>query len=153
MDPNFCITTLYRICLWTIVKNGLPVGLIPIRLDDHIKMIKSLYDVFNKRKKSYNNYCLQIDRLCELTTQMDSCFECGLNFHWLDPDGQCFNHAWLMSNALYAQNKFKFEYETVTSVYREEIHRCEKVYPELLDMVKTKIEAGTSFEIELWWEI
>ena len=149
MDPN----SLYRICLWSVVKNRLPIGLIPPMLEDHIKMIKTLVDVFNTRKETYNNYCAQIDRLCQITTQMDECFDCGLSFHWLDPDGQCFNHSWLMSNALYAQSKYKYEYESATSMYREEIHKCEKHYPELIDLVKLKIESGTSFQLELWWEI
>ena len=141
-------------CLWSVVQNRLTVGLVPPMIDDHINMIKTLADAFETRKISYSNYHAQLDRLCQITSQMDACYECGLSFHhWLDPDGQCDSHGRLMSNALYAQSIHKYEYGTATSMYREQVHKCEKRYPELIDLVKLKIEAETRFQLALWWEI
>ena len=123
-------------------------------ISDHINIVRIIADAFETRKISYSNYHAQLARLCQITNQMDACYECGLSFHhWLNSEGQCDSHSRLMSNALHAQSIHKCEYGTSTSMYRLQVRKCEKRYPELIDLVKLKIEAETRFELALWWEI
>ena len=147
------INSLYMTCLWSVVKNRLTVGLVPPIIDDHINMIKTLADAFETRKISYGNYHAQLTRLCQITSQMNGCYECGLFPHWMNSEGQCESHSRLMTNGLRAQSIHKYEYGTSTSMYRLQVRKCEKCFPELIDLVKRKIEAQTRFELALWWEI
>ena len=140
-------------CLWTIVKNGVEVvDLLPLRLLEHIKMLKSLNISWNKRKLSYNQYFLALAALGEVSWETLSCSECENNFHWLDQDGQCFNHAYLISLAIHNQKELKLAYDIATSEYGDEKERCQKKSPELQEIIQN-LEGGTTFEVDLWWEI
>ena len=144
--------SLYNRCLVTIIKNDVEVDFLPKPLLEDIKLLQSLNASWNKRKLSYNQYFLSLAGLAELTWETNTCCECENNFHWLDQDGQCFNHAYLISLAIHNQKELKLAYDIATSEYGDEKERCQKKSPELQEIIQN-LEGGTTFEVDLWWEI
>ena len=103
------VDSLYLSCLWFVVKNRISVGIVPLVISDHINIVRIIADEFEIRKISYGNYHAQLARLCQITSQMNGCYECGLFPHWMNSEGQCDSHSRLMTNALRAQNIHKYE--------------------------------------------
>ena len=146
--------SLYKLCMCTIIKNDVEVDFfLPLHLLEDIKLLKSLNISWNKRKLSYNQYFLALAALGEVSWETLSCSECENNFLPLDQNGfPCFTHSSLISYEIQNQRELKLAYDIATSEYGDEKERCQKQSPELQDIVE-KLEGGTTFEVDLWWEI
>ena len=143
--------TLYKLCLYTLVQNGVDVNFfLPLHLHKDIKLLKSLYISWNKRKLSYNQYFLALAALGEVLWETLSCSECENNFHWLDQNGfPCFTHSSLISYEIQNQKDLKLSYDIATSEYGDEKERCQKQSPHLQDIVEN-LEGATTFDVDLW---
>ena len=84
---------------------------------------------------------------------MNDCCKCGLFHDCMESETQCESHSQMMSSALQAQRVYKKEYEASSSRYRLHVRKCEEGFPELLSLVKRKIEGHFQFEVEMWWQI
>ena len=135
------------------MQNGFKVrDLLPLRLLEDIKMLKSLSISWNKRKLSYNQYFLALAVLGELSWDTLSCSECENNFHWLDQNGYCFRHSSLIDYELEIQKDLKLESFNAATMYIKEKDRVCSIFPQLQDIVEN-LEGGATFDVDLWQAI
>ena len=144
---------LYLSCLWFVVRNRICEGNVPLVISERINILRLLWEEFEIRKSSYGNYHSQLTRLCEISQLMNDCCKCGLFHDCMEGETQCESHYQMMSSALEAQRVYKKEFEASSSRYRLHVRKCEVGFPELLSLVKRKIERDFQFEVEMWWQI
>ena len=143
--------TLYKLCLYTLVQNGVYVNFsIPLHLLKDIKLLKSLYFTWNKRKQSYNDYYLALAALGEASFDTLSCSECGDNFTPINQDGfPCYTHSPFISYLMDDQRDKRLAYNSATLKYGDEKEKFQKQSPHLQDVVEY-LEGATTFDIDLW---
>ena len=143
--------TLYKLCLYTIVQNGVDVNFfLPLHLHKDIKLLKSLYFAWNKRKLSYNQYYLALTALAEVSLDTLSCSECDDNFTPVNQDGfPCYTHSPFISYLMDEQRDKRLAYDSATLKYGDEKEKFQKQSPHLQDVVEY-LEGATTFDIDLW---
>ena len=106
--------TLYKLCLYTIVQNGVDVNFfLPLHLHKDIKLLKSLYFAWNKRKLSYNQHYLALTALAEVSLDTLSCSECDDNFTPVNQDGfPCYTHSPFISYLMDEQRDKRLAYDS-----------------------------------------
>ena len=146
------VDRLYLSCLLFVVRNRICEGNVPLVISEHINILRLLWENFEIRKSSYGNYNSQLIRLCEINQLMDDCCKCRL-FHDCVEWPWCESHYQMMTSALEAQRVFRNEFQASSSRYRLHVRECEDKNPELLTLVKSEIERGFQFEVDMWHQI
>ena len=143
--------TLYKLCLYTLVQNGVYINFsIPLHLLKDIKLLKSLYFAWNKRKLSYNQYYLALTALAEVSWDTLSCSECDDNFTPVNQDGfPCYTHSAYFDYLMDEQRDKRLAYDSATLKYGDEKEKFQKQSPHLQDVVEY-LEGATTFVIDRW---
>ena len=146
------VDRLYHSCLLFVVRNRICEGNVPLVIREHINILRQLWENFEIRISTFGNYNAQLIRLCEINQLVDDCRKCYL-FHNCVEWPWCESHYRMMTSVLEVQRVFRNEFQESSSRYRLNVRECEDRNPELLALVKSGIERGFQFEVEMWHTI